>query len=58
MSTFDLFALLADASHYLLPALGAWLGARGRVERLARELAEHRATPMPPAHAVGNGAHA
>ena len=51
----ELLPLLSDAAHYLLPAVGAWLGARGRLERLERELREHRATPMPPAHPVGNG---
>lgn len=52
-----LLPILSDAAHYLLPALGAWFGSRGKLDQLARELREHKAAPMPPAHPVGNGAH-
>mgnify|MGYP006273994701 CR=1 FL=1 len=51
----ELLPLLSDAAHYLLPAVGAWWGARGRLERLERDLRDHKSAPVPPAHALANG---
>lgn len=51
----DLVPLLTDAAHYLLPAVGAWWGARGRLERLEALVRSHVAQPVPPAHAPTNG---
>lgn len=48
-------SLAADAAHYVLPAVGAWWGARGRLERLEAMVRVHLAQPVPPAHAPTNG---